>query len=164
MSMFSTAIDGNNRRWQFKTGDDDMAEFRIGDPVPYNFNPEMALDVRFEDDVYHAVEERGEGVSGWVVIKDHKIAAVLLASKMINRRNLLERFNIQLPSIHDWEAEAIIAYHSREIHRQNAWIETRDKIAKECGDPLWHRKPGAHMRLMLRQEGFARRILPVTPL
>jgi len=164
MGSFTTVIDGRDQ-WQIKTGNDDaFLRLKIGDPVPYRKNEAMALDVEFPDGVYGGTNS-GDGASSggphnaWVIIKDHKIHGV--ASWEDNTySDLMVMFGIRSPGFCDWEAEAQIAYHEKKIADLRSWIERRNKIAAECGDPDWHRKPGAHLRLKLREEGLVRQILP----
>lgn len=169
MGMFSTAIDAQDVRWQFKTGfDDDMATFAIGDAVPYKKNEDLALDIQWPDDIYDAESEMPSSHPGFVIVRDHRIRQIIpavvkgeQASPLWSQKDMFrEIYRVPRVQLTDWSDEAQIAYHLKEVERLKAWIERRDQIGRECGDMEWYKKPGAYLRLTLREEGFMRKILP----
>lgn len=169
MASFSTFIDSDNKRWQFKSGFDyNQDEFRIGDKVPFFKDENLAMRIVWEDAVHDAVlEGTGCNTCGWVVIKDHCIKAFVPAYDAEDRneqfRWLNAIHNILPPKLSDWEAEAVIAYHRAEIEKLTKWIAVRDDIAKTAGVG-WHRKEGAALRLKMRQHSIIGKILPPKPI
>jgi len=174
MGMFSTAIDAEGRRYQFKTGyDDDMGEYRIGDPVPYFRNPHVALEERWEDQITDGIKE-DDKVEGpkwvWVVIKDHRVAALIPTATFVGhdpeceapaqgqRQVLLEQYAIVPAQFEEWSEEAQAAYHAREAASSSRSAAYEAKMRARFGDN-WQEEPGAFIRMRLTEPSLTRRIL-----
>ena len=169
MGLFSTYIAEDGARYQFKTGADNMEEYRLGDAVPYKMNPAMALDVEWEDQICEGTEEvpwKSDILPRtiWLVIKDHRIKAVVpwLAwsgdeADEPQYSQLLRIHRIREPRIEDWDASARIAYHRRQIEYAIYQKAENAEIAKKHGEG-WEKKPSAYIIRKLNQHGFARMI------
>lgn len=151
----------NGDRWQFKTGHDQMQDYRIGDDVPYRKNEDLAMDIEWPDGVYDGANERDDtdARDAWIVIKDHKLAAIVQKCAY-SYLQTVGMYAIREPHLDDWSADARLAYHLKEAESLKGHIERRTAIGVELKDPDWYKKPGASMHWKIREESLMRKILP----
>lgn len=150
MGMFSTIILSDGSERQFKTGDDDMGVFRVGDEVRQNAC-RNAGDVTMPDGVYLTYPE-----DFWVVIAKGVITDVVPATDDTTYAELMDRYNIQEPDVLMWQDDAW-AWDGKRNHinqAEAAITQRRVALGKTTHATEF-------LRSRLREPGFLRRMLAV---
>lgn len=120
MSLYSVVVHPElGVEIQIRAGDDNLNEYRVGDPVPWGINPELPGDGHFLDDAYPGIYVVGTRLADrrdlfadcWVVIKDHRVHAVEPtqlhnleddANAHFERAALWVKYDLQPPSPESW--------------------------------------------------------------
>lgn len=171
MGMFTVVVDDAGNRWQFKTGFDDMQEFRIGDDVR-DFritDSRYPGEVHLQDGVYYAVHEELQQdkrkPDHWLVISMGKIVALHEEQPDRGEDELLvaQQYEFEDPDPGLWTDDQWAAQAKRDY--QIKCDRRREEIACAGLSPL-ERVVRASTRLarnQIREEGFTRKILPAVP-
>ena len=103
MGCYTTVLHPDNgRELQIKTGRDDLDRYRLGDTVNWRISEYFGGDGTLLDGVYDSYSDKGE--DDWIIIKDHKIAAV--EPRNCKYSELYEKYDIQEPDKSLWSDEA----------------------------------------------------------
>ncbi len=160
-------IEVGDEVWEFQAGGVGGEMLKVGEAVPYLWNPNVVFDVRFADGVYRAEflrrmvhlspsdDKPWQGhKTAWLVIKDKKVQAFFRTSDMtVEKQHQLRReWGIRLPKLDEWGPGARMAYHATHLRRlQTVWEFLQspgaDHYVKQWG-PYWYDKPGALQRVL----------------
>lgn len=182
MSLFSEVALDDGRVITFRHGDDRDTgpPFRVGDPVPWQVDPERPGCGAYLDDAY--LDDREEH---WVLIKDHRIHAVVPAedeirhygnglspdtvlkggedvqAEVMRQRHGITRLPPETWSLEAWGRHAIAQAHAERRHvAESAAIydatpEQRERMAANY--------LASYTRAQMRESTYADHILRVLP-
>jgi hypothetical protein len=165
MGLFTSVIHPDDgRELQIKSGIDDCETYHVGDEVHWFVDRQFPRRGKLLDDVYDSFS--GRGPDDWVVIKDHKIHAVVPRTEngYADYQSLREQFGIEDLPDSEWTEEGWKWKREREEKCRKENEEFRKSIA--------HLPPKEQLALCLARPlskqlgyaGIARRILKIDPL
>jgi hypothetical protein len=161
MGVYTTIIHPQDgRELQIKTGDDLCDVYHVGDAVLWSFRKDRAGWGTLLDGAYASYSDHGP--DDWVVIKDHRVHAVVPQGQDVYEASLMQQYDIpfedhELWSDEDWE----------KVYRRRA---ERKAAARAFDESIKHLPPKKQMALKLIRPLMGRRfahldqILKVTPL
>ena len=158
MGMFTTIIHPNDGRdLQIKTGWDSCDIYSVGDTVDW-FLSESPGSGTLLDGAYESFED------DWVIIKDHKVHAIVPRGEDVHEGTLWKQFELQAPGRSNWTEEA---WEEQRVRREAAKAEAAEFTARIAHLPPAERM-GAHIFKMLSRRRYptelANKIATVKPL
>lgn len=156
MGMYTTVIHPKGHDVQIKTGDDDLETYEVGDEVNWKVDSHMAGWGTLLDGVYLGCGYPDP--DAWVVIKDHKIHAVVdydPEDEETHEGSLMKRFDVQAPprelwSEKLWEEKAVRDAEAEERHRK-----FREELDRKYGPDSSPEKTAALMvQPLMRRVGY----------
>ena len=100
----------DGRKWRFQCGDDEFAEYEIGQPLPARIIPDVPGDAIFSDAIYPAMaEDEFFPREAWVVIRGGKIITILERLPEHDRHWIAKtvlQYDLLVPEVSSWSDEA----------------------------------------------------------
>lgn len=154
MGMFTTIIHPNDGRdLQIKTGWDSCDTYSVGDPVQCFLHREDPGRGTLQDGAYESFG--ADDWDDWVIIKDHKIHAIVPRGEDVHEGTLWKQFELQAPDRSNWTEEA---WEEQRVRREEAEAEAAE-FAARIAHLLPAERMGAHLAKKL-----ANKIVTVKPL
>jgi hypothetical protein len=140
MGMFtSIRHPEDGRELQIKTGSDDCEWYDVGDTVNWSVCQFIGGNGTLLDGAYPSYSDRGP--DDWVVIKDHKVHAVVPREEEVHEGTLWKQFDLQSPDPSLWSEEAW--EQARKIR------EKVKREAEEFRQSIAHLPPEVQMGMLL---------------
>ncbi len=165
MGLFTSVIhpeDGHEL--QIKSGIDDCEIYHVGDEVRWFVDKRFPRNGKLLDDVYDSLSSRGP--DDWVVIKDHKVHAVVPRTEngYDDYQSLREQFGIEDLPDSEWteegwkwkrELEERCRKENEEFEKSIAHLSPRDQLGMRLARPI---------SKQLGYASIARQVLKIEPL
>jgi hypothetical protein len=152
----------DGRELQIHTGWDDCDYYNVGDTVDWSLSPLQPGCGTLLDGAYPSYSERGD--DDWVIIKDHKVHAVIPRGEDIYEGSLWKRFALQSPPRDLWTEEAWAEKEKRQelaraeyedFRRSIAHLPPKEQLAMALARPLMRR---------LEWAGIGKEVFKIEPL
>jgi len=168
--MYTSIIDSDGRKFQFKCGDDTCETYSLGDAAPFYIDPDRPGHGSCFDGVYTSSDARA-----LLVVKDHKFTAIVQVSENEDMPLLVHSLKVKY-HINEYDSlwwtkdqwfqkEMQDAVKSYELAKENMeFLQTLVGLSAEDRRKMYEKRlvieTGSFIRERMNSPSFARTILP----